>query len=222
MTAPIVRLVTSFAILVSVVAAGFSAEKSQQNPAALRASVHKTLRETARSTDREAAARSLMETYQALADDTSLVKDDRRQMQQIVRSRLAKLADEIRKLPTAGGISSNESPAGEGLQSFLDALIEKSTRPAAQLPPAVLAQRRGNLNPPMLGAFPVQNAVPTAPPDYGQDLVELIEATIAPGSWDSQGGPGSIRYYSPLRVIVVRQTSEVHEQLGDLLPQLRN
>src|SRR6186997_255964 len=132
MTAPIVRQMTSFAILVSVVSAGFSAEEFQQNPAALRARVHKTLRETARSTDREAAARSLMETYQALADDTSLVKDDRRQMQQIVRSRLAKLADEIRRLPTAGGISSNESPAGEGLQSFLDALIEKSTRPAAQ------------------------------------------------------------------------------------------
>jgi hypothetical protein len=91
------------------------------------------------------------------------------------------------------------------------------------MPPAVLAQQRGNQNGPVAGRFPGQNPVPTGPPaDYGQDLVELIEATIAPSSWDTNGGPGTIRYFGPLRVIVVRQTSEVHEQLGDLLPQLRN
>jgi hypothetical protein len=214
-------------VLVAVVSSGFSAaisaEKSSKSPSALRASVHKALRESARSTDREASARRLMETYRTLADDTSLVNDDRLQMQQIVRSRLAKLADEIRKLPAASNTEVNEAAANDGLQDFLDALVEKSIKPAAALPPAVLAQQRGNINPPMLGRLLFQNAPQAAAPtDYGQDLVELIEATIAPGSWDSQGGSGTIRYFSPLRVIVLRQTGEVHEQLGDLLPQLRN
>ena len=50
--------------------------------------------------------------------------------------------------------------------------------------------------------------------DSGQELVDLIQTTIAPDSWDVNGGPGSIVYYQPLRVIVVRQTDRVHELLG--------
>jgi hypothetical protein len=57
--------------------------------------------------------------------------------------------------------------------------------------------------------------------DYGEDLAELIQATIAPASWDVNGGPGTIRYFRPLRVLVVRQTTEVHEAIGGLLPGLR-
>lgn len=60
-----------------------------------------------------------------------------------------------------------------------------------------------------------------AVPDYGPALVDLIERTIAPGFWDSQGGPGTIVYYSPLRVLVVRATSEVHHQVGGVLGGLR-
>jgi hypothetical protein len=223
MTAQFFRLLVLIAVSSSSFSAAISAEKSNKSPSALRALVHKALRESARSTDREASARRLMETYRTLADDTSLVKEDRLQMQQIVRSRLAKLADEIRKLPAARNTEEKHAAANDELESFLDALVKKSIKPAAALPPAVLAQQRGNMNPAMLGRIPSRNAPQAAAPtDYGQDLVELIEATIAPGSWDSQGGPGTIRYFSPLRVIVVRQTGEVHEQLGDLLPQLRN
>ena len=57
--------------------------------------------------------------------------------------------------------------------------------------------------------------------DYGADLVELIERTIAPDFWDTNGGPGSIFYYSPLRVLVVRATSEVHFKIGGGLGGLR-
>jgi hypothetical protein len=60
------------------------------------------------------------------------------------------------------------------------------------------------------------------PADYGQDLVELIEHTIAPGTWDVNGGNGTIMYYSPMRAIVVRQTDEVHEDLGGVLRGLRD
>jgi hypothetical protein len=57
--------------------------------------------------------------------------------------------------------------------------------------------------------------------DSGPELVELIQTVIAPQSWAVHGGPGTMRYYRPLRVLVIRQTSEVHEQLGGVLRQMR-
>jgi hypothetical protein len=57
--------------------------------------------------------------------------------------------------------------------------------------------------------------------DFGPELVELIENTIAPGSWESQGGPGRIRYWRPGRAMVISQTDEVHRDLADLMGQLR-
>jgi hypothetical protein len=59
------------------------------------------------------------------------------------------------------------------------------------------------------------------PPDHGQELVELIEQTINPAFWDTNGGPGTIVYYAPLKCIVVRATSEVHGNIGGLVGGLR-
>jgi hypothetical protein len=59
-------------------------------------------------------------------------------------------------------------------------------------------------------------------PDWGPGLVELIERTIAPEFWDVNGGPGTIFYYPPLRVLVVRATSEIHHQIGGSLGALRD
>ena len=58
--------------------------------------------------------------------------------------------------------------------------------------------------------------------DYGERLVELIERTIAPEFWDTNGGPGAIFYYEPLRVLVVRATTEVHHKLGGGIRGLRD
>jgi hypothetical protein len=57
--------------------------------------------------------------------------------------------------------------------------------------------------------------------DYGPELVELIQATISPSTWDINGGNGSIVYFAPLRVLVVSAPGEVHGQVGDVLGQLR-
>jgi len=58
-------------------------------------------------------------------------------------------------------------------------------------------------------------------PDYGPHLVALIQRTIAPEFWNVNGGPGIIVYYPPLRVLVVRATSQVHGQIQDLNGKLR-
>ena len=52
-------------------------------------------------------------------------------------------------------------------------------------------------------------------------LIELIETTIKPDSWDIIGGPGSIAPFETNLTLVVSQTQEVHEQIVDLLEQLR-
>jgi hypothetical protein len=59
------------------------------------------------------------------------------------------------------------------------------------------------------------------PGDLGLELVELIQRTVAPPTWDVNGGQGTIRYWAPLRVLVVRQTGEVHGQIGGVVRGLR-
>ena len=58
-------------------------------------------------------------------------------------------------------------------------------------------------------------------PDYGPDLVSLIRRTIVPEFWDVHGGPGTIVYYRPLMVLVVRATDDVHHRIGGVVRGVR-
>ena len=62
---------------------------------------------------------------------------------------------------------------------------------------------------------------PQGIPEYGWELVELIEQVVSPHTWARNGGKGQIWYWAPGRALVVRQTEEVHQQIEDLLNQLR-
>ena len=52
-------------------------------------------------------------------------------------------------------------------------------------------------------------------------LIELIQTTIAPNSWEEVGGPGAIQEFEGTLSLVVSQTQDVHDQIADLLEQLR-
>jgi len=52
-------------------------------------------------------------------------------------------------------------------------------------------------------------------------LVNLITTTVEPGTWDVDGGNGTIGQEENTLSLVIRQTSAVHEQIADLLTQLR-
>ncbi len=52
-------------------------------------------------------------------------------------------------------------------------------------------------------------------------LIDLITSTIKPTTWDDVGGPGSIAPFETNLSIVVSQTQDVHEEIVDLLEQLR-
>lgn len=52
-------------------------------------------------------------------------------------------------------------------------------------------------------------------------LIELIQETIEPDSWDEAGGPGSIREFPLNLSIIISATQDVHDQIESLLEQLR-
>jgi general secretion pathway protein D len=52
-------------------------------------------------------------------------------------------------------------------------------------------------------------------------LIELITSTIQPDSWEENGGNGAIEPFPTNLSLVISQTQDVHEQIADLLDQLR-
>lgn len=52
-------------------------------------------------------------------------------------------------------------------------------------------------------------------------LMTLIQETISPDTWEEAGGPGRISPFPLNLSLIVSQTQEVHQQLADLLAQLR-
>lgn len=57
--------------------------------------------------------------------------------------------------------------------------------------------------------------------DHGAELVNLIQAILHPDFWQENGGSGMTYYYQPLRILVVRATTTVHEDLEQFLERLR-
>lgn len=52
-------------------------------------------------------------------------------------------------------------------------------------------------------------------------LVDIIQQTIHPDFWDVHGGPGKVAYFAQGRSLVVLGSEQVHDDVGNLLDQLR-
>jgi general secretion pathway protein D len=110
-------------------------------------------------------------------------------------------------------------------------------------PLAVVASRDGNKNSARISdtvlaqaqasGGPVAGGTRNSPMGFGpgglgggaqadfDSLIDLITSTIKPTTWDAVGGPGSIAPFETNLSIVVSQTQDVHEEIVDLLEQLR-
>ncbi|MGA2034014.1 MAG: hypothetical protein ABSG68_17340 [Thermoguttaceae bacterium] len=177
----------------------------------LEVAVHAALRHWARPNDREAAAaaREFIVLYKELQGDIRLTKSQREELRLKVRSRLVLLSQQISKriarethvaqdAPKSVKIGAQDmilgqmgQPAGGGMQGFGG---------------GGGAQGFGGGN--------------NANDDNGQQLVDLIQTTIAPQTWDVNGGPGSIFYWQQQHAIVVRASEDVHEEISGLIDQL--
>lgn len=83
----------------------------------------------------------------------------------------------------------------------------------------------GHPHQPVMEAFPGPDAAMDGGPaavNYEFDaLTELITTTIEPDSWVEYGGSGSITRNEQTLSLVIRQTQRVHDEIRDLLDQLR-
>jgi len=160
------------------------------------------------------AIRAMCELHAEIVHDSRYANSDvLKEYRGRIWSRLTKVKAEL-KQQLARNKSNNES---------LDSLATLESADAASVAAAeTLATSLSLLDqvqsgPGQLMAF---GGGPGAP-DWGPDLVALIERTINPSFWDTVGGPGSIYYYRPLLCLVVRATAEVHEQIGGVIGGLR-
>lgn len=54
-----------------------------------------------------------------------------------------------------------------------------------------------------------------------ESLIELVQTTVQPDTWEELGGNGTISEYQTNLSLVINQTQEVHEEIVELLEQLR-
>lgn len=179
-----------------------------------RNAVRDALRESSRNagTDPKLSVPRLVDLHRQLEQSDQLPSAERKRLQGQLRTRLLQIEGMlVRQLSRADSKKPAASPANTPSAASQPTSLSGPRR-------TVLAQQLGNAQPGNGGAA---GGMQNAPRDAGWDLVELIRATVAPETWDVNGGKGSMYYYSPLQVLVVRQTQEAHHQLGGVLGQLR-
>jgi hypothetical protein len=71
------------------------------------------------------------------------------------------------------------------------------------------------------GASPTGTAAKSVLTADYTSLMNLISTTIQPDSWEELSGPGSMTPYHTTFSLVIRQTQPVHDEIADLLGQLR-
>ena len=117
------------------------------------------------------------------------------------------------------------APFGGAASAPLTLVASKDGRPAhAALNPQLLAQVSSNNR----GSIPTNMPVVGGPGGMGggsmadfDSLIDLIQNTIAPDSWLDAGGAGTIEPFETSLSLVVSQTQQIHEEITDLLEQLR-
>ncbi len=180
----------------------------------LRGAVRDALRRWARVEDKQAeqAAREFLVLYKELEADTKMAAAQREQYRGKVRGRLAALSTRITKRAAIERRLAGQQPksvdAGKGN-------------------PALGQMFGGGFGQPPMGGGMMGGGMPggggafgNQADDAGPDLVDLIQKTIAPLTWDVNGGPGTIYYWRPQRALIIRQTGEVHGHVGDLINQM--
>jgi hypothetical protein len=181
-------------------------------PAAMRSgrelseAAHAAMRRWAKVADpeAEAAARDLLNIYREIQQDTRMARSQRETLRVTVRARLDQLCTQITRR------IAKDKPAAKAGSGVKSVAANKNSAGGVALAQIGL--------PP--GAAGGQNANANTNADYGQQLVDLIQNTISPKSWDVNGGSATIYYWQQQHAIVVRATDDVHGEISDTLEQL--
>jgi hypothetical protein len=155
------------------------------------------------------AVPKLVEAYKVIDRDRQLSNVERGDLKVRLRSRMIAVGDKIVE-DARREMRKRERDKAAGKRLPLAA-----PAPSAGGTPAAYAATGGSQSAPR-GA-----AGGRGEEDNAEELIELIRTTVAPQSWDTAGGPGSIYYYRPVHALVIHQTQEVHWLIGGLSGALR-
>jgi hypothetical protein len=176
--------------------------------------VQEVMKEQARATARQqpAAVLKLVQVYRELLVAGPLPSGEDKRLRMLVRGRLLRLREELPQdlRSRQARIDAVQDRAKREKQpAMLDKIADDQ---------AILAQWRD-----AMGQFmgPQQGGGADQPSDDGPMLVDLVQAVISPDFWDVNGGPGAIVYFPSLHVMVVRATTQTHEEVAALLDALR-
>ena len=164
---------------------------------------------------KDAALTALCDLYVVLR------RDDRYSQSQMLQDDAIKIRRRLLSLASKkkGRLRHDKVPRPESLSSDVDtALAEaaKAVKAAADKESSSQSREQSQSKRQSLAAKGAQ----AGGADNGWQLVELIERVVAPDFWDTNGGSGSIHYFAMRRLLVVRATSDVHQQIRDLLLKL--
>jgi len=122
-------------------------------------------------------------------------------------------------------------PFGSSTSTPLSVVSTGSGKGGALNNDAMLAQQMsggGARSPLGAGAAPAGTSPAAGPGGLGggaqadfDTLIDIITGTVKPESWEDVGGPGTIRENPMNLSLIIGQTQEVHEEIVDLLEQLR-
>ncbi len=106
----------------------------------------------------------------------------------------------------------------------LGALVTKTYPVADLIVPLPEARKPLNLTGEWQRAADVKEELPIAAPNKkpsGEVLIKLLTETVQPDSWSEVGGEGSLQFHEGTLSLVIRQRAAVHEEIAELLQQLR-
>ena len=169
------------------------ATASELSPAELRRAVRTALRDQATATDEElpATVTRLMQLRDHATRHAGLSEANREQLLRKLRNRLVRVSKKVGKdLRTRQRRVARAEQAAERRNPEEVAAIAEDK--------AILAGWQE-----FLGQFGENDAGQTTGLDNGQVLVKLIESTIVPEQWETNGGTSRIVYFSPLQALVV-------------------
>ncbi len=164
--------------------------------------------------DRAAAVAAMCRLHAEIVHDSRYSDSDvLKEYRSRLWSRLTKIKAELKTQLARNRVNRDSLTSLTALETANSASVAAADALAATL--SLSGEIQGGPAPLLaLGGAPV-------PPDWGPNLVDLIERTINPAFWDVVGGPGTIIYYRPLQCLVVTATAEVHGNVGNLVGGLR-
>ncbi len=162
-------------------------------------------------TQAEAAARELLGLYREVEADETLPDSTRKLLLRNLRVKLDVLSIQIAEAELAQKKEAQKQ--GEEAKEKKPASVKRpekaqQTEMAQQAAPGIGGAGFG------AGGNQINQ-------EAGEQLVEVIQNTIHPESWEQNGGNGTIQFWTPNGHLIIRQTDENHQKIQNLLEQLR-